>query len=87
MSFPLCPACLFAAVLVFHWDVVAADWGFFMTGGCDLDLESESLHGKWDPITEMAEPHPVFFANEVLQSLSSCFSFQLKASSQAHLKT
>lgn len=50
MSFPLYPASLFAAMLVFHWDVVVADWGFFMTGGFDLDLESESLDGKWDPI-------------------------------------
>lgn len=58
-----------------------------MTRGFDLDLESESLDGKWDPIPEMSFPHPVFFANEVLQSLSSCFSFQLKASSRAHLKT
>lgn len=87
MSFPLYPASLFAAMPVLHWDIVVADWGFFMTGGFDLGLQSESLHGKWDPIPEMSFPHPVFFANEVLQGLSSCFSFQLKTSSQAHLQT
>lgn len=41
MSFPLCPASLFAAMLVLHWDVVVTDWGFFMTGGFDLGLQSE----------------------------------------------
>lgn len=86
VSFPLYRASLVAAMLVFHWDVVA-DWGFFMTGGSDLDLQSESLHGKWDPIPEMSFPQPVCSANEVLHSLSSCFSFHLKASSQEHLKT
>lgn len=41
-----------------------------MAGGADLDLESESLRGKWDPITETLFPCPVFFANEILQNLS-----------------
>lgn len=49
MSFPLYPASLFAAMPVLHWDVVVVDWGFFMTGGFDLGLQSESLHGKWIP--------------------------------------
>ena len=57
-----------------------------MAGRFDLDSESELLRGKWDPITEMFFPRPVFFANEVLQNLSSHFSFQLRASSQSHLK-
>lgn len=87
VSFPLYPVSPFAAMLVFHWDVVVADWGFFTTGGFDLDSESESLRGKWDLTTEMSFPCLAFFVNEVLQSLSSSFSFQLKASSQAHLKT
>lgn len=58
---------------------------FFMAGGADLDSESESLRGKWDPITEILFPCPVFFANEILQNLSVLvcwfFFFSLPAKS------
>lgn len=68
---------------------------FFMAGGAALHLESESLRGKWDPITETLFPCPVFFANEILQNLSVLvcvfsiflfFPFQPKASSPVPFK-
>lgn len=60
---------------------------FFMAGGADLDSESESLRGKWDPITEILFPCPVFFANEILQNLSVlvCWFFFFFPSSQKPL--